>query len=350
MPGRELVPVEVFKPGGLDDLLASIAREARSHGADISTDRGRKAIASVAYKVAQSKTLLDDMGKGLVAGWKEQSARVDAERRKAREFLDALKDEVRKPLTDFEEAEKARVAGHEAAIAAMQESPTFYTAPQSSDEFQRRLDYLRAYPERDWKEFAPRATATLAAEIALTEQALAAALAREAEAVELARLRAEADERRRQEEERARQERDARIAAEAADRARRDAEERAAAELRAAQAKVDEERRAAERARHDAAEAALRAERERKAAEERAATAQAAAIEAERKRVAAEAADAAARLKREAELRAADQEHRAKINREALAALVLCGLTEEAGRTVITAIARRQVPHISIGY
>jgi len=51
--------------GGLDAVLNDLAKEAKSIVADISTDRGRKEIASVAYKVARSKTLLDDMGKKL---------------------------------------------------------------------------------------------------------------------------------------------------------------------------------------------------------------------------------------------------------------------------------------------
>lgn len=71
-----------------------------------------------------------------------------------------------------------------------------------------------------------------------------------------------------------------------------------------------------------------------------------AAIEAERSRVAAaEEEDRAATAKREANKR-----HRAKVNNEALAALITAGLSDAAGMAAITAIARGEVPHIKISY
>ncbi len=42
---------------------------------DIDTRKGRKAIASLAAKVARSKTYLDGLGKDLVAGWKRRPPR-----------------------------------------------------------------------------------------------------------------------------------------------------------------------------------------------------------------------------------------------------------------------------------
>lgn len=48
--------------------------------------------------------------------------------------------------------------------------------------------------------------------------------------------------------------------------------------------------------------------------------------------------------------RAADKAHRARINGEALAALVTVGLDEVTAKSVVIAIARGEVPHISISY
>jgi colicin import membrane protein len=368
---RDLSATEVFKPGGVDDILRGIAEAARAHKPDISTRGGRAAIASIAYKVAQSKTLLDDMGKDLVAGWKKQAGQVDAERRRIREFLDSLRDEVRKPLDDYEAAEAARIAGHERALAEIRESPGFYASPNISADLRARLEHLRAYPPRDWQEFALRAEEALAEEIGHTEAAIARAERREAEQAELERLQREADERRRQEEERQRQEREAQVAAEAAERARLEAEERAAAkvraaeeqaaaerraaeladqERRAAEARAAEEREAAERARQEACDRARRAEEERIAAEKRAEERRAAAVEAERRRLEAARAAEEEAAQREAARRAADQAHRAQVNREALAALKRAGLTDELGRTVIAAIVRGDIPHVSIAY
>ncbi|MFB6449293.1 hypothetical protein ACFDR1_16895, partial [Bradyrhizobium sp. 1AS5L] len=71
-----------------------------------------------------------------------------------------------------------------------------------------------------------------------------------------------------------------------------------------------------------------------------------AAVEAERKR----AADEQARIAAETEKREADTKHRAKVNNAAVAALVKGGIAEEAAKAVITLIAKRQVPAISISY
>ncbi|EGT6367902.1 cell envelope biogenesis protein TolA, partial [Escherichia coli] len=48
---------------------------------DITTAKGRKEIAYLAYKVAQTKTYLDGLGKDLVAELKEIPKLIDANRK-----------------------------------------------------------------------------------------------------------------------------------------------------------------------------------------------------------------------------------------------------------------------------
>ena len=56
--------VALFKTeNGLDPLIERIAAEVRAHVPDLTTAKGRDAIKSLAYKVARSKTMLDDAGK-----------------------------------------------------------------------------------------------------------------------------------------------------------------------------------------------------------------------------------------------------------------------------------------------
>jgi len=342
---RALVPAEVFAPGGVLALLAKIEREVRSVKTDISTAAGRDQVRSLAYKVARSKTALDAMGKGLTDEWRTRTDAVNAERRTIRDRLDALAEDVRRPLTEYENAEKERVAGHERALAAMVEAPG-YGAAETSAELELRLSYLRSYPARDWREFAQRAADTLADEIERTERLLADAVKREAEAAELARLRAEEAERARQEAARLQAEREARIAAEAAETARRQAEERAAHAARVAAEQAEAERRFAERQKREAEERAARAEADAAERVRRAEAAQAEAVEAERRRV----ADAAERQAREDAARAADRAHRGRINKAAADALVAAGLTEDLARLVVTAIVAGSVPAVSIRY
>jgi len=369
-----LSAVTVFAPGGVDDVLSKLKAEVRSVKTDISTEKGRKEIASLAYKVARSKTALDELGKGLTADLKAQTGAIDAERKRIRDELDALKDEVRKPLDDFENAEKARITGHEDAISAISQS-AYYGRAGTSDELRLELTRLENYPARDWQEFKARAEATLATEIDRTKALLADTINRENEAAELARLRHEASEREQRE-------RDEAIAAQARkdaeDEARRREEETARAaeqeRLRLAQLAEDKERIAtaelarvereksealeraaqAERDRIEAdalaevnrVEAEIKAERDRIAAEEDAKRREEEAAERERQKIVAQQkaeADAAA-------ARESDRENRAKVNREAMAGLVAAGLTDEAAKAAVVAIAKGAVPHIKIIY
>lgn len=375
-----LVAAEVFKPGGIDAVLTALEAQVRAEAdnLDISTPRGRKEIASLAYKVSRSKTALDEAGKTLVEDMKAQTKAIDAERKKARDRLDALKEDVRKPLDEYEAAESARIAGHEQALADLVEAPC-YGQTETAAEIEARLSHLLNYPSRDWQEFAARATKTLDGEIERARGLLEAARAREAQSAELERLRREADEREAREradrEEMERLEREQCIAAEAAERARQEAEENARREREAAERRADEERKrfeqdareaeeraaraeqmcldakrraqeAAEQAGRERIAAEKRAEEERKAAAERANREADAAVERERQRVQIERrAEEEATRKREQ-----DRDHRAGINRAAVMALISAGLSEEAAKTAITAIAKGSVPRVTIAY
>lgn len=354
-----LRPEVVFSPGGVEALLEKLERDVRAVATDISTKAGRAAISSLAHKVSRSKTALDDLGKGLVADWKLRSALVDAERRRIRERLDELRDEVRKPLTKWEDAEKARVEGHENEITFVdgmrlftESEPTALAVSHRIAEFDKRT----AAP-REWHEFAKRASETTAKVKVSLEASYDTAVRRENERAELARLRAEAAERERQE-------RDDRLRAEAAEKARAaaEAEARQAASLQAAReaaerARVDRERVAAEEARRaaeaaaekataDAKAAAEKAERDRVAAEEKSKRDADAAVEAERRRVALEEE----KVVQETARRQADEAHKEKIHGEIRMTLLKAGMSKANVVIAVHAIVTGEVPHVKVIY
>src|SRR5690606_30208205 len=112
--------LEVYQqPSGLDPYIERIRAEVAGHVPDLTTDKGRKAVASLAFKVRKSKTALDNLGKQLVDDLKEIPKKIDAERKRMRDTLDALADEVRQPLTDWEAAEEQRTDAHKQAINHM---------------------------------------------------------------------------------------------------------------------------------------------------------------------------------------------------------------------------------------
>jgi uncharacterized protein YhaN len=247
----------LFEPNGLDPIIDKIRAEVRSHVSDISTERGRKAIASLSRKVASSRVRLDDLGKELVTDVKAQIGAIDAERKRMRDELDKLRDETRQPLTEWENAEAFRIQTHESGllqIAQLANAP--FNA--SIEELSERIEAVGGFTHRDWQEFSRRYQ--LANESATTQltKLLEETKRRAEEQAELKRLQ-EAEAKRMQEE------RETRLQAEAAAKAKSDAEAKARAEAEA------EERRqyeAAAKAKHEA-EARIKAI-EKLAAEEKA--------------------------------------------------------------------------------
>ena len=70
--------LQVFSAAaGLDPYLAKIKEELDAFVPDVTTKKGRDAIASIAHKVARSKTALDNIGKELVAELKEAGAEAE---------------------------------------------------------------------------------------------------------------------------------------------------------------------------------------------------------------------------------------------------------------------------------
>lgn len=155
-------PAELFEDDAMiTSVLDRVEELAWAHEPDLSTDKGRKAVASQAYKVARTKTGLDEAGKALTADWKVRIGLIDANRKRIRERLDKLRDDVRRPLTEWEEEDAARVAQHQAALETVRElgnrnlirRPDQMTLPKLNQTL-ARLDQLR---NLDWQEFADEA-------------------------------------------------------------------------------------------------------------------------------------------------------------------------------------------------
>ena len=356
-----------------NDILGKLRDKVLAHKPDISTVAGRKEIASLAHEVASSKMDLIRLGKSLTEGWRKQTAAVNAECKTIEEKMDALKEQVRAPLTAFENAEKARVKAHEDALDAIKAAPDYYYSGKTSAELAERLEHLEHYPYRDWQEFSQRAADTLAIEIDTCRVALSSARRAETEAAELDRLRAEQAERDRLAAIQRQQEREARIALEAAERARQEAEAKAKREAEEAARKAEDERLQAlaaaraeqERGERQAREAEARAakaeadkmaaieagriaaenaERRQREAAEAAAKREAEAVERERQRQAAEAK----RIADEAAAREANRAHKSKIMREAKESLIEAGLPEELAVIAVKAIVAGQIKHVRV--
>ncbi len=350
--------LQVFQAAnGLDPYLKKIRDEIDAFVPDVASRKGREAIASIAYKVARSKTALDNVGKELVAELKEIPKKIDAERKRMRDTLDAWQEEVRRPLNEWQAAEDARIDKHNDRLDWLRNRDDGLADLPAFD-IKARIAAVEAIvigPE--WEEFEAEAAREKDKVLAILRAGLSKRDQHDAEQAELARLRAEA-------EAREQKEREERIAREAEERARREAEQKAQAEREASlrreqeaaaaaqrrelelQLQAEQAERAAAQAEVDRQAAIRQAEQERQEAARRAEEAAEKARQDERRRADA----AAAEILRQQEAREADKAHRASINRAALEAFVAGGMTEECAKQAITLIAQRKIPNIAISY
>lgn len=232
----------------LDGLYNVVESKARALVADVTTKEGVAQIKSTARQIASIKKRVDDIGKDVVAELKDLPKQIDANRKKWREDMEALQDEIRKPVTEIEnrqaEIEEIRATHGKLVLSGSEEIKAAIEA----------LDKIELTGDK-WKESLEDATAAVIAEKNALEVMLKAALKKEAEARELEELR-------KKQEEAERIIREQKIREEAERKAREEAEARTAAE----KARLEREKQEAERKAAEAERAAREAlEREAEA-------------------------------------------------------------------------------------
>lgn len=318
-----------------ESLLASIKAAIGEGPFDMNVKADREHLRSAAAKIAKVKTRVDAGGAELKSEAQKRVDEINGYRRRYKEALQALQDDTRMPLTDWEQAEKEReerVASILTALKTARDTPPVMGATAAGVEAEAK--HVQAM-ELDADTFGDQlgyAEKVKAEAIEALTNAAERIRREEAERAELEALRREKAERESREAEEAearkRAEEEAARAAEVEERRKREAIE---AEARAQ--RMAEE--AAEKARTEERE---RAERERLEAEAKARREQ-------------EAAEAKARAEREAEeRRAANKRHRAKVMQTAVKALAAQGVDEDAAAAAITAIAEGHIPGVTIQF
>lgn len=318
------------QPDHIESILQQVEKEVNSFVPDVSTKKGRDAIASLGLKVAKTKTYLDGLGKDLVTEYKEVPKKIDASRKTVRDRLDALKEKVLLPKLEFE-AELERLKQEAERIAAEEAYSAMWQEAHDMD----AVITIRIAEKAAAKKEADHEMALLMND----------AFDRDAKekADEVERLRKAHEEF---------------IAKEAAEKAKREVEDKAkrdieAAEQRERDAKLAQER-AEQKAEQDKKDAADKAEREKQEA-----------IVAEQRK----AQEAADRIKREAQqkedarlaeekrvadeaaARAANEAHRKTVGTEIVNALLnRTSLTREQAIEVLIALKDEEIPHTRISY
>lgn len=313
-----LTDAELFTPGPLAQALDLLTAAAAPLVADVATEEGRREINRVARAVGGAISRLDERRRAYVADLKAKPKLIDdLFRTTFRQPAELLKERIRAPLTAWEE--EIRLADEETnRLIGLLNTPIALGTPAAA--IRQRLEAARELDLPDWLTGTQRGEIVAAMErnirnIPRLETALEAASRAEEQAAELARLRTVA----------------------------RDAELLAARQAAAEEAtRVAEERAARLQGERDAAAHAQQQQREEQIRQEAAATARAAAL--------AEVAQQRTPTPAPAPTAAPEPDDRALIHRALVADLEDFGLANDMARRLITAIARGQIPHLSITY
>jgi chromosome segregation ATPase len=115
---NERIETALTQPNALDQLLQGVREKIDSFEGSIETAAGRGEVASMAHKIARTKTAIDAVGKDIVSDAKAEIKKIDVARKQARDTLDGWKAEVRGPLTEWETLRKES----EESLARIKES------------------------------------------------------------------------------------------------------------------------------------------------------------------------------------------------------------------------------------
>lgn len=299
----------------------------------------------------------------------EQVRILDGERKRIKDDLQTVQGGIKKQIEEHEAKIQAIEDALIARVEAIRAMAMFEGEPTSDQVMARILQLKKVVINHTFAHYEPKAViAKQEANAALSALYDKVAQA-ESDAAELDRLRQEAAERERKD-------REDKIAAEAAAKAKVEAEKAAERDRLAREESERLARETAERAKRQAEEAARlateraeQAERDRMAAEERAERERAEAAEraaAAEKQAAIDAAEAARkatekaeqdqrdreeRERRELEAREANEKHREEVDGLACAVLIdLCNLSPSAAKAIITAIGSGLVPNVKVNY
>ena len=166
----------------LDALYGHVEKMARALVADPLTKEGASQIKSCARQIASVKKRIDDIGKDVVAELKKLPGQIDANRKNLRERLEALQDDIRRPVTEIENRED-EIDGIKSIHMRL--------ANAASGDIHKELEFVRSIPltEEKWHESLEKAKAAVEGEAKALALLLDTALKREKDAEELEKLR-----------------------------------------------------------------------------------------------------------------------------------------------------------------
>lgn len=330
-----------FQTFTAQELFERVKEQAMSVVFDVNDPKDQKALKSHVYKIRQSKTAFDLYGKELKEQYTQITSKIDAERKVFKNSCDELIEELLQPLVEIETKEQDRKKNHEKNIQDIINLGIFDDfQPYNSSHISRRVTALKQITvDSNFQEYESQAKLAKYETLESLEKMFLAQLeveVKESEAKRIAEEQAEAL--RIQEEEAAKQrqvERDERLKREAVEKAEAEAKQRELrleAEKEALKQKAIDDAAKAEEAKQQA----IKDERERAEREH---------AKAESEKLARQEAERMAEEKRQA-----NKAHQKRICAEILQSLIDLGQSEESAKMLINYIHSGKVAHVSINY
>lgn len=312
-----------------ESLINEIKEKAKDLPLDVTLKKNQEEISSFAYSISRTKTAIDKAGKELVDEYKELPKRIDAARKFYRDELDALRDQVLKPVKEHKEALEKIKAKQDQILTELANSENLSAVYESLEVLELALLDIKSY---DFSDFEDRK------ELAEGKQAIA--ILKLKNEIELAKKY------KKEKEEAEKQAELERIAAEKRriEQAKEEERARAAAELKAAQERAEREKqKAIEELERKQREELARIERERQQAERKQRD--------ELERIKREQAQEAERIERERIAREQNRAHQAKINSEILSDILdNTNLSNDDAKHLIKIIINKKIRHLEVIY
>jgi len=222
----------------MGELISKIEDSCRAEHLSVETRDGRERVKSLAYKITRSKTAIDEVGRGLTDEARKLTERVNGVRKAMTTRMDALRDEIRAPLTAWEEAEDKRKQAIKDRINA---SFGHRALPASSAALRAiQNDVVQIELDDSWAEFIAEATKAKDAFLRNLAGKIQEAERTEAQQAELEAYRESERKRIQESEERAKLAAEEKAKADLAAKEQAEAAERAKAEAAAKDAKIAE--------------------------------------------------------------------------------------------------------------
>ena len=235
-------------------FLDGLRQKANEFEADLTSVKGRKEIASFAHKVGRCKSAISHEKERLNADHKEAIAGNNSAAKLLTQEIQGIQDQVRKPLTDWENKEKLRLENLQNAIRKIQECISqIPMMTLDNNTHSVKGSYLDAtHSITEWGEFEAKKNSLCEEFVDKFKQKLEQLKEQEREREEAESAKAELAAMKAAESERLKKERDAQIAKDAAENAK-------------AAAEADAEAAADEKAKIEAQEAAKKADKDHRA-------------------------------------------------------------------------------------